>query len=757
MASPRDGASPAGLPRVETLQTWDAWLTLSGSPRTEAAAPARCDPAVSRAGGDRLLDAVLVAPGLPRSMTVAHLQSAAGLLRDGYGTSEEQCRLELLCAAAATELPEPASLPRSIASGEVDDDDTDSGGDDGGSPRLRSAGSVADDLERLAERYGAAEARGRDGGGVAAARALIDRGLVARDTADFRRSAARQTAQLLRVMAARVAAGRLDGAHIAKIFGGALGQPGGDAAAILGDLAARCDAEGGAGAAAGARGLSRQDMLQVKHVVHLVVSLHLMSKHAGADLEDATRAPKAFFKPRPVRRPRADSPRARRPRPERARGSWWDALAAPFLSSDAPDRPAPSPRSDEHLAAAARVGTPRDFVAPLDATTGLRSWARPADAFAAYEAATASRRGAQLSDAKRIWLISDVHVEAPENGRWLDDLAPRPGDAVIVAGDVATNLDALAAALCIFRAKFKHVFFAPGNHELWVMLDARGAARAGDTGGDESPSRPPPADSVDKLFRILQLCDELGVHTSPAFVGDALVVPLFSWYKRAEGASHAGLLEYFDGACAWPWPGCASSLDDCVADFFLALNEGTLDWVDRHRGDRPVISFSHFVPQVDSLFPGFVAFRHVMGCDDLDVQLERLAPRVHGFGHSHINVDEMIRGTRYVQQALGHPSDGLSDARHREGPVLVWSSLDFDDDFDYDEQHDLVVNWFAAGSTPPGSRLADMGFSRPGACPLCAPGKPAAACVACPRAPARPPPASPSDGGLESDDEANLF
>ena len=144
MASPREGASPAGLPRVETLQTWDAWLTLSGSPRTEADAPARCDPAVSRAGGDRLLDAVLVAPGLPRSMTVAHLQSAAGLLRDGYGTSEEQCRLELLCAAAATELPEPASLPRSIASGEVDDDDTDSGGDDGGSPRLRSAGSVAD-------------------------------------------------------------------------------------------------------------------------------------------------------------------------------------------------------------------------------------------------------------------------------------------------------------------------------------------------------------------------------------------------------------------------------------------------------------------------------------------------------------------------------------------------------------------------------------------------------------------------------------
>lgn len=235
-----------------------------------------------------------------------------------------------------------------------------------------------------------------------------------------------------------------------------------------------------------------------------------------------------------------------------------------------------------------------------------------------------------------------------------------PPPRLIVAGDVATNLELLSEALIIFRSKFKHVFFCPGNHELWVMLDA------------PSPNFRKATDSVDKFFQILSLCDELGVHTSPAFVGETVVLPIFSWYKRSGGAKHAGVIEYFDGACAWPWPNCASSLDEAVADFFLGLNEGTLEWLDAHRGDAPVISFSHFLPRVDSLFPGFLAFRHVMGCGELTRVVDRIQPRVHCFGHSHINVDEIIKGTRFVQQALGHPSDGISHADDNTHPLLVW-------------------------------------------------------------------------------------
>ena len=132
------------------------------------------------------------------------------------------------------------------------------------------------------------------------------------------------------------------------------------------------------------------------------------------------------------------------------------------------------------------------------------------------------------------------------------------------------------------------------------------------------------------------------------------------------------MLHYFDAACVWPFPNCDSSLDDRVADFFMALNRGTLDFLQKQTKNKfPVITFSHFVPHVKALFPGFVSFRHVMGCRDLDKQIDAIKPHVHCFGHSHVNVDELIRGTRYVQNALGHPADH-ADASQHFAPLLLW-------------------------------------------------------------------------------------
>ena len=60
-----------------------------------------------------------------------------------------------------------------------------------------------------------------------------------------------------------------------------------------------------------------------------------------------------------------------------------------------------------------------------------------------------------------------------------------------------------------------------GNHELWLTGSR---ARNGEN-------------SLSKFFDILNLCDQLGVHTTAAYVGDVLVVPLFSWYKVKPAAS----------------------------------------------------------------------------------------------------------------------------------------------------------------------------------------------------------------------------
>lgn len=54
----------------------------------------------------------------------------------------------------------------------------------------------------------------------------------------------------------------------------------------------------------------------------------------------------------------------------------------------------------------------------------------------------------------------------------------------------------LAVALETLNQKFKHVFYVPGNRELWVK--------------DKKYQH-----SIEKFEDILQLCDKLEIHTKP--------------------------------------------------------------------------------------------------------------------------------------------------------------------------------------------------------------------------------------------------
>ena len=70
--------------------------------------------------------------------------------------------------------------------------------------------------------------------------------------------------------------------------------------------------------------------------------------------------------------------------------------------------------------------------------------------------------------------------------------------------------------MSILKNKFAEVFFIPGNHELWVRHDE------------------PSANSIVKLFEVLKVCKQMGVHTDPKKVKcktgkDVWIVPLFSW------------------------------------------------------------------------------------------------------------------------------------------------------------------------------------------------------------------------------------
>jgi 3',5'-cyclic AMP phosphodiesterase CpdA len=235
----------------------------------------------------------------------------------------------------------------------------------------------------------------------------------------------------------------------------------------------------------------------------------------------------------------------------------------------------------------------------------------------------------------RILAISDLHTDFRENMRLIEQI-PRSAyrdDILIVAGDIADQIEIIKRTLSLLRSKFKMVFYTPGNHELWVRNEGQ--------------------DSIEKLSKILKLCDSLDVRTRPGRVSDIWVVPLFSWYDAgfdpdgADGELEAWADFHF---CKWP-QGIRH-----VFEYFFKLN---LPNIKLH--DGPVISFSHFLPRIELLPPKehlkFKGLPSVSGSKLLESQIRELKSIIHLFGHSHINRDCVIDGVRYVQNALSYPKE----------------------------------------------------------------------------------------------------
>ena len=258
----------------------------------------------------------------------------------------------------------------------------------------------------------------------------------------------------------------------------------------------------------------------------------------------------------------------------------------------------------------------------------------------------------------RIFAISDVHADYAENMALLEAFSgdSHLSDTLLLAGDVTDDLARLTRVLRGLREKFAHVFFVPGNHELWV--------RRGETG-----------DSVAKFEKIVHLCAALGVATKPVKVTagsedpGVWVVPLFSWYVKPEQGADS-LFVPRDGddpsLSMWAdevltrWPEHMS-----VADYFLDMNEPHLD----REYDAPVLSFSHFLPRREVMFRSPASpparagratrfnFSRVAGSARIEVQIRALGAVVHVYGHQHRNRDRVIDGVRYVSNCLGYPPE----------------------------------------------------------------------------------------------------
>jgi predicted phosphodiesterase len=244
----------------------------------------------------------------------------------------------------------------------------------------------------------------------------------------------------------------------------------------------------------------------------------------------------------------------------------------------------------------------------------------------------------------KVFAVSDLHVDYDENARWLSDLsvADYRQDVLILAGDVSDELPRVAAAFLALAKRFYKVVFVPGNHDLWLTSDSASCT------------------SFDKFARICALAAEHGVSTVALSVGPLSIVPLFGWYDFSFGALTADVQKRWMDFRLCRWPDTTDSGD--VTDYFLGLNEPALC-----SRSHLVITFSHFLPRIDVMPPGVSSATRslfpVLGTNRLEMQLRRLNPIIHVYGHSHLNRDLTLDGTRYINNALGYPSEAGIAAR----------------------------------------------------------------------------------------------
>jgi len=243
----------------------------------------------------------------------------------------------------------------------------------------------------------------------------------------------------------------------------------------------------------------------------------------------------------------------------------------------------------------------------------------------------------------RVLAVSDIHIDYEVNARWVANLsrADYSDDVLILAGDVTDNLSLLEWCLSSFAARFKAVLFVPGNHDLWVLREAR----------DKT--------SLEKFQQVTAVVAASGASMRPYHAGDVSIVPLLGWYDYSFGEPGEELrctwMDY--RACRWP-----GGFDErAITEHFLALNEATLDATVAAGRREALITFSHFLPRID-LMPSVIPPQQrllypVLGSARLEQQLRRLDPSIHVYGHSHVNRQVTIDGLSYINNAFGYPSE----------------------------------------------------------------------------------------------------
>ncbi|MDN5751159.1 MAG: metallophosphoesterase [Pseudonocardia sp.] len=264
----------------------------------------------------------------------------------------------------------------------------------------------------------------------------------------------------------------------------------------------------------------------------------------------------------------------------------------------------------------------------------------------------------------RLLAVSDLHVRHPDNRAIAEDLRPTSdGDWLIVAGDVAEQVDDVVRTLAVLRRRFARVIWVPGNHELWTRT-----------------KDPVPLRGVARYDRLVAECRALGVDTPedefPVWTGaggPVVVAPLFLLYDYSflpEGTTNpaAGLAAAYaagvvctDEHLLFPDPH-PDRTAWCAAR--VAESRRRLDALDPA---LPTVLVNHWpltrFPTRVLRYPEFALWCGTTASADWHVRYRAVAVV---YGHLHIPRVTTEDGVRFVEASLGYPREWRARIRPTE-------------------------------------------------------------------------------------------
>lgn len=251
----------------------------------------------------------------------------------------------------------------------------------------------------------------------------------------------------------------------------------------------------------------------------------------------------------------------------------------------------------------------------------------------------------------KIFAISDLHVNHPENFRALQDLTPHPDDWLIVAGDVSEKYTDIERTFVLLNSRFKQVVWVPGNHDLWTL-----------------PNRPDMKKGLGKYNQLIDLCRRYGVLTPEdpyPVLGSGQqsirIVPMFLLYDysfRPDDIALKDVPKWADEA------NCRCSDEFLLSpdpfptrqDWCHARCEATLKRLENFTDGIPTILVNHFPLVEEFAYAPFIP-RFIPWCGTRLTQNWHLRfnAKVVVTGHLHIPATRFKDGVRFEEVSLGYP------------------------------------------------------------------------------------------------------